>query len=109
MPTDVWRKDGFRRAAAGKIELAQPVDRIADLDPVHKILRLEDRQAGEMGEGGIDEIIVVAHAGNGRIGIIARQYGIDIFARPGLHLLDRLAFIGEALEACWLGLRRRAG
>ena len=62
-----------------------------------------------MGERGIDEIIVVADAGNGRIGIIARQYGIDIFAWSGLHLLDRLAVIGEALEASGLGLRRRAG
>ena len=80
MPADVGREHALRRAAAGEIELFGPVDGIGDLSPVDKVFRREDRNTGEMSEGAVDEIIVVADPRDRRVGIIAAQDRIAKFA-----------------------------
>src|SRR5690606_14131403 len=53
-----------RNSEAVEIELRGPVDDIADLAPVHEVGAFEYRYAGEVGEGGTDEVIPVARARN---------------------------------------------
>ena len=50
-----------------------PVDRIADLRPVHQVAAVEDRDARKPGEGRIDEIIIVADAGDAGVGVEALE------------------------------------
>ncbi len=70
---DIGREHRLRDRATAEVELPRPVDRVADLGPVHEIGRVEDRQARKMGEGRVDEIIVLADPRDRRIGIIARD------------------------------------
>ena len=49
---------------------------MAYLRPVHQVFGMEDGDTGEHGKGGADQEIVVALAGDGRVGIAALQDGV---------------------------------
>ncbi|OQB89455.1 MAG: hypothetical protein BWX86_02455 [Verrucomicrobia bacterium ADurb.Bin122] len=63
-------------AHPGEIKLGRTVDHVANLGPVDEVAAVEDRDAGKIGEGGIDEVIILAHAADGGIGIEAGEDGI---------------------------------
>ena len=83
-----------------EIDLARPVDGVAHLRPVHQILGMEHRQAGEVHEARIDQVIILADAHDARIGVIALPDRIQILLRPGLlDVVDRvMAVIGKPVD-----------
>jgi hypothetical protein len=58
----------------------QPVDHMGGDAPVHQILRMEDGDAGRVGEGRGDEVEIVADADDVGIGIIGEQHRVAIGA-----------------------------
>ncbi len=96
---DGGREHAARQTQPVEIQLAWPVDGIADLGPVHQVAAAEHRQAGEIGEGGGDEIIVAAHPRQAGIGIEPGQHRIAIFRGPGGKVEGRVvAGIFEPVE-----------
>jgi hypothetical protein len=79
-----------RRATgpALEVEHAGPVDRVADLGPVDEVGGMEDRDAGEIGEGRIDQVEVLAHARDAGIGIEAVEDRVAIL--PGVRLVGAI-------------------
>ena len=84
---DRGRKEAARDAEVVELELRRPIDDMAELRPVHEIAAMENREAGKIGESGIDEIVVVASAALPRnaadawVGIEAGEDGIAERAR----------------------------
>ena len=62
------------------VELRGPVDDMAELGPVHQVAAVKDRDAGEIGEGGVDQVIVVADAAHAGIGIESGEDRIAVVA-----------------------------
>ncbi len=99
MPADVWREYAPGQSEVLEIKLAGTIDGVADLGPVHQVPAVEDRDARKPGEGRIDEIIIVADAGNARVGIEALQNRIGVF-ESGRLWQPVVAAIFEPVERC---------
>ena len=80
---DAWSVRAVLNRAAPHAELRGSVNHISDLGPVNQIFGMPDRNAGEVIEGGVDEVIVVAHPAEGGVGIKASDDGVEVFIRPG--------------------------
>ncbi len=95
---NVRRVNAVGYLAAGKIELPRPVDGIGDLRPTDQIPRMENRQAGEMGKGRIDQIIVLVDPKDRRVGVIPRQNRVAVLFFARLRRFLRPTGIGKPLE-----------
>jgi len=81
MEADGWGVGALGHLAAAHGELRGAVEDVADLGPVDEVFGVEDGDAGEIVEGGVDEVIVVIHAAEGGIGMEAGDDGVEVFAR----------------------------
>ena len=70
------REHAARRPHLLERQLARPREHVPDLPPVDQILAVKDRHAGKILERAVDQIVVVAHAANARIGIEAREHRV---------------------------------
>src|SRR5690606_26903693 len=71
--TDRRRVQPTGRGDAVEVELAGPVDDVADLLPGDEVTAVEDRQAGEVLEGRGHQVVVVPDPAHGRVRVAARQ------------------------------------
>jgi len=53
---------------------------VADECPVHEVGALVDGNAGPMREGGVDQVVLVADAFHGRVGVVTSEDGIVVAA-----------------------------
>ncbi len=104
MVADCGREHAARHCDPGKIELPRPVDRVADLAPVHQVPAVPHGDAGEPGEGRVDEIIVLPDPHDAGVWIIARDDRVAIVGRRDLAAVRPAIF--EPAEARWLGRLR---
>ena len=65
---------GRRRPFQG--QLARPVQRVANLVPVHQVPAVKDRHAREVLETGAREVVILADAAHARIGMEARDHRV---------------------------------
>ncbi len=73
-------EEAARDGEAVVVELVGPVDDVAGLSPVHQIGAVKDQNAGEVGEAGVDEVVVVADAADARVGVVAGEDGVAVVA-----------------------------
>ncbi len=66
-----------RQAFPHEVHLFGPIDDIADLLPVFEVLAVKNRDAGEIGKGGIDQVVVISGARDAGIRVKASQDGVD--------------------------------
>src|SRR5581483_11342961 len=79
--TDGGREQAARDPETVEIKFPRTIDHVADLTPVNQIAAFENRDAGEVREGGVDEIVGVADACDTRVGMEARQHRVAVSAR----------------------------
>ena len=79
--------DAARRAGLLQGQLALARQDVAQLPPVHQVAAREDRHAGEELEAARDEVEVVPHAHDARVGVEPRDHGVAVGggARGGEH------------------------
>ena len=88
------RAAGNRAAAHG--ELRGTVNDVADLRPVDQVLGMPDGNAGKVVEGGVDQIVIVADAADGGIGIEPGDDGVKVLVRRRAR--RGLSAVGERAE-----------
>jgi hypothetical protein len=76
MVTQRGRKDAAGRINLVEVQLAFPRQDITDLPPVHQIPAVKNRDAGEVFKRTVDQVIILAHAANARVGMEPRDDGI---------------------------------
>jgi hypothetical protein len=98
--------DGGGEDSAGDVggthgtELGGAIKDVADLGPVDEVFAVEDGYAGEIPEGGVDEIVIVADAADAGIGIEAGEDGVEILGLRGFQESGGgvCAGVGEGIE-----------
>src|SRR5581483_5028250 len=108
------REEPVRDARARVVDLPRPIDGVAELFPVHEIAARENRQAGEVREGGVDEEEIVADAAEARVRVEAGEDRIaEMIRRERRGESGVAAGVFEPVETDWFrrggGARDRGG
>ncbi len=98
MLADRSGEQAARELVVAEVELAGPVDGVGDLPPADQVATVEDGQAGEIAEAGVDQIEVPASAHHRGIGVEAGEDRVAILrgSRRGAAVIAQVPHLGEA-------------
>ena len=105
---DVGGKDAARHTLSVQGQLRGAVEHMAYLRPVHQVFTLEDGHAGEECERRVDQIELIAHPAERRVGIETRQNGVEILVGR-VVLFVEAGVVARVLKVSESGLLRRSG